>query len=96
MPAFAAWPAALRRAAKAIARMDALVAQAKDAGLMSMLNARYREERMKARRQGRAYPSYVIVHKRFVRARIRIAAGQVPTRFDSRPGARHQQQWIKP
>jgi hypothetical protein len=71
---------AIARAEAAIARMNALVNVAKQRGLMKMLNARYAEERQHARRQGRAFPSYNVVHKRFVQALLRIAAGQTPSK----------------
>ena len=60
--------------------MGVLVDVAKERGLLKMLNARYAEERMRARRQGRGYPAYQVVHKRFVRALLRVAAGELPQR----------------
>ena len=70
---------AIARAEAAIKRMDVLVAQAQQAGLMKMLNGRYREERMRAREQGRSFPPYAIIHKRFVQSLLRIASGEVPS-----------------
>jgi hypothetical protein len=72
--------AAIARAEGAIKRMDVLVAQAQQAGLMKMLNGRYRAERMKARAAGRLFPSYATIHRRFVQSLLRIASGQVPQR----------------
>jgi hypothetical protein len=57
---------AISRAQAAIARMHTLVDQAQQAGLMKMLNGRYREERMRARQRGNSFPPYATVHRRFV------------------------------
>ena len=35
---------------------------------------------MKARAEGRSFPPYNVVHQRFVRSLLRIAAGEVPVR----------------
>jgi hypothetical protein len=71
---------AIARAEAAIARMNVLVEAAQQRGLMKMLNGRYREERMRARREGRAFPPYATIHKRFVQSLLRIASGEVPNR----------------
>jgi hypothetical protein len=60
--------------------MNVLVDQAQQAGLMRCLNGRYRQERMRARDQGRSFPPYATVHKRFVQSLLRIASGEVPQR----------------
>jgi hypothetical protein len=70
----------IANAERAIGRMNVLVAQAQQAGLMKMLNGRYRQERMRAREQGRSFPPYAIIHRRFVQSLLRIAAGEVPQR----------------
>ena len=72
--------AAIAKAEAAIARMNVLVDQAKQAGLMRCLNHRYRQERMRARDEGRSFPPYATIHKRFVQSLLRIAAGEVPMR----------------
>ena len=72
--------AVIANAERAIGRMNVLVAQAQQAGLMKMLNGRYRQERMRAREQGRSFPPYAIIHKRFVQSLLRIASGEVPQR----------------
>ena len=72
--------AAIARAEQAIARLNVLVAQAKEQGLMRCLNARYREERMRARSGGRGFPPYATIHKKFVQSLLRIASGEVPLR----------------
>jgi len=71
---------AISRAEAAIARMNVLVDQAKQAGLMRCLNGRYRQERMRARAEGRSFPAYATVHKRFVQSLLRIASGQTPNK----------------
>ena len=60
--------------------MNVLVDQAQQQGLMRCLNARYRQERMRARDQGRSFPSYAVIHRRFVQSLLRIASGEVPTK----------------
>ena len=80
---------AISRAEAAIKRMDALVSQAQERGLMKMLNGRYRIERMRARAEGRSFPSYATIHKRFVQSLLRIASGEVPQRSLGRDRARH-------
>ena len=72
--------AAISRAEASIERMNVLVAQAQQAGLMRCLNARYRQERMRARDQGRSFPAYAIIHRRFVQSLLRIASGEVPNK----------------
>lgn len=72
--------AAIARAEAAIARMNVLVEAAQQRGLMKMLNGRYREERMRARGEGRGFPPYATIHKRFVQSLLRIAAGEVPNK----------------
>jgi hypothetical protein len=71
---------AITNAERAIARMNVLVDQAQQQGLMRCLNARYRQERMRTRDQGRSFPPYAIIHKRFVQSLLRIASGEVPQR----------------
>ena len=71
---------AIAKAEAAIARMNVLVEAAQQRGLMKMLNGRYREERMRARREGRAFPPYATIHKRFVQSLLRIASGEVPNK----------------
>jgi hypothetical protein len=72
--------AVIANAERAIGRMNVLVAQAQQAGLIKMLNGRYREERMRARSKGRSFPAYATVHRRFVQSLLRIASGEVPQR----------------
>ena len=71
---------AIANAEAAICRMDALLAAAKQHGLLTMLNTRYRIERTRARQAGKSFPPYGTVHRRFRSALLRIAVGQVPTR----------------
>jgi hypothetical protein len=72
--------AAIANAERAIRRMNTLVDAAQQQGLMKMLNARYRQERMRARQQGRCFPAYGVVHKRFVQSLLRIASGETPNK----------------
>ena len=72
--------AVIANAERAIGRMNVLVAQAQQAGLMKMLNSRYRAKRMKARAEGRSFPAYATVHRHFVQSLLRIASGEVPRR----------------
>ena len=72
--------AVIANAERAIGRMNALVAQAQQAGLMKMLNGRYRQERMRRASKdarSRPMPSSTSV---LCRALLRIASGEVPQR----------------
>jgi hypothetical protein len=71
---------AIANAERAVASLDARMAQAQNAGLLKTLNTRYRQARMAARQRGQTFPPYQIVHRRFTQLLYRIAAGEVPTR----------------
>jgi hypothetical protein len=71
---------AISRAEAAIARMNVLVDQAQQRGLMKMLNSRYRDERMRARQRGQSFPAYGVIHQRFVQSLLRIASGEMPNK----------------
>ena len=54
---------AITKAEAAIARMDVMVSEAQQRGLMKYLNHRYRQERIRARAEGRSFPSYGVIHR---------------------------------
>lgn len=70
----------VERAERAIAHMDALLAQAKRNGLMSAFNESYRIARRAAADAGKGFMPYSVAHGRFVKALYGVAAGKLPTR----------------